>query len=133
MAYDYRVAVKADVKEWLADNFEYLEDAVDDTADVEAVAEFLNDELWADDAITGNGSGSYTMDREQAKEYVMANMPLAVEACREFDCIDKFADKVAENDWEWLDVTIRCYVLGEAIGAVIADAEALRGEDTADA
>lgn len=128
MAYDYREALKADVKAWLADNFEYLEDAVDDTADREAVEEFLNEQLWADDGVTGNASGSYTFCRETAKEYVQDNMDLAVEACREFDCINKFADAVADDDWEYLDVTIRCYLLGEIVGVVVSEAEELRGE-----
>ena len=128
MAYDYREAVREDVREWLANNFEYLEDSVDDTADREAVAEFLNGELWADDNVTGNASGSYTFSRAQAKEYVEDNMDLAVEACREFDCINKFADAIADNDYEFLDVTIRCYLLGEAIEAIIDEAEALRNE-----
>ena len=128
MAYDYREALREDVKAWLADNFEYLEDSVDDTTDREAVAEFLNDELWAEDSVTGNASGSYTFCRATAKEYVQDNMELAVEACREFDCINKFADAVAGEDWEYLDVTIRCYLLGEIVAEVVDEAEALRGE-----
>lgn len=127
MTYDYREAVKADVQDWLKENFEYLEDAVNDVTDREEVREFLNDELWADDGVTGNASGSYTFDRAQAKEYVEDNMELAVEACREFDCINKFADAIADSDYEFLDVTIRCYLLGEAIEAIIDEAEALRG------
>ena len=126
MAYDYREAMREDVKAWLADNFEYLEDSVDDTTDREAVAEFLNDMLWAEDSVTGNASGSYTFDRAQAKEYVDDNMELAVTACREFDCITKFADAITDGDYEFLDVTIRCYLLGEAIEAVIDEAVVLR-------
>ena len=128
MTYDYREAVKADIKAWLVDNFEQLEDSVDDTTDREEVAEFLHDELWAEDSVTGNASGSYTFNREQAKKYVNDNMELAVEACKEFDCIKKFADAIADNDYELLDVTIRCYLLGEVIDAVIDEAEELRGE-----
>lgn len=128
MAYDYREAVKADVQDWLKENFEYLEDAVDDVTDREEVREFLNDALWAEDSVTGNASGSYTFNRAQAKEYVEDNMKLAVEACREFDCINKFADAIEGEDWEYLDVTIRCYLLGEAIDEAIDRAEALRGE-----
>ena len=128
MAYDYREAVKADVKAWLADNFEYLEDAVDDTTDRDEVREFLNDTLWTVDSVTGNASGSYTFNRAEAKEYVNDNMELAVEAFREFDCINEFADAIADEDFERIDVTIRCYLLGEAIETVIDEAEALRGE-----
>lgn len=128
MACDYREAVKADVKAWLADNFEYLEDSVDDTTDRDEVREFLNDTLWTEDSVTGNASGSYTFNRAEAEEYVNDNMELAVEAFREFDCINEFADAIADEDFERIDVTIRCYLLGEAIETVIDEAEALRGE-----
>ena len=129
MAYDYREAVKADVKAWLADNFEYLEDAVDDTTDRDEVREFLNDTLWTEDSVTGNASGSYTFNRAEAKKYVKANIELAVEALTEFGYDMKhFGEKLQAEEWEYLDVTIRCYLLGEAIEAVIDEAEALRGE-----
>lgn len=30
MAYDYREAMKEDIREWIKDNYEYIEDSVDD-------------------------------------------------------------------------------------------------------
>ena len=84
--------------------------------------------LWTEDSVTGNASGSYTFDREQAKEYVSDNMELAVEACREFGCIEKFADAIADSDYEFLDVTIRCYLLGEVIEEILAETDAIMHE-----
>ena len=39
--------------------------------DPDELYETLYDELWVDDSVTGNGSGSYTFNREKAKEYVL--------------------------------------------------------------
>lgn len=129
MAYDYRETVKADVKQWVADNFEYIEDNVDDVTDRDEVREFLYDTLFVDDAVTGNASGSYTFNRWRAEEYVKDNLDLAVEALREFGYdMEHFGQKIADEEWEYLDVTIRCYLLGEAVEEVIDEAEALRGE-----
>ena len=120
MAYDYREALRNDIKEYINDNFEYIEENVDEPyQNRDEVEQFLYDELFVNDDVTGNASGSYTFDRAQAREYVEDNMKSAVEAYREFDCIDKFADAITENNYEAIDVTIRCYLLGEVLGEVL--------------
>lgn len=119
MAYDYREALRNDIREYINDNFEYIEDNVDEPyQNRDEVEQFLYDELFNDD-VTGNASGSYTFDRAQAREYVEDNMKLAVEAYRYFDHIDKFADAIVEEDYEEIDVTIRCHLLGEVLGEVL--------------
>ena len=118
MAYDYRETIRDDIRDYLEENREYIAEAVD-IEDREALEEYLNDTLWVEDGVTGNASGSYTFNRAQAKEYVEDNMELAVEAYREFDCINQFADAIADEEYEAIDVTIRCYLLGEAIGEVL--------------
>lgn len=74
----------------------------------------LYDELWVSDQITGNASGSYTLNAYFAAGYVMDNIDLLQEAIKEF-CID--ADKLAKHftDYEWQDVIIRCYLLSQAL------------------
>lgn len=120
MAYDYREAMKQDIREWIKENYEYIEDSVDDYKNAEEVCEFLNDELWTVDAVTGNASGSYTFNRKQAKEYVLANIDLAGKAMSEFGyTAEVFGEKILDEEWEWLDVTIRCYLLGEVIADVV--------------
>lgn len=120
MAYDYREAMKDDIREWIKDNYEYIEDSVDDYKNAEEVCEFLNDELWTEDAVTGNASGSYTFNAKQAKEYVLANIDLAGKAMEEFGyTAEAFGEKILDEAWEWLDVTIRCYLLGEVIADVV--------------
>ena len=119
--YDYREAMTEDVKQWITDEI----NLADWTEDREGLEQQLNDDLWTADSVTGNGSGSYTFNRVQASLYVLDNMDLLQEA------IDEFATdpatvgyKFISEDWEWFDVTIRCYLLGSIISDVLNEMEA---------
>jgi hypothetical protein len=82
--------------------------------------EYLNDTLWTDDSVTGNGSGSYTFNRYKAKEYVVDNMELVAEMADEFGVDNKtLGEKFRDEDWEYFDVSIRCYLLYQAITEAI--------------
>ena len=117
--YDYREAVKSDVLEYIKDeiNFEEFDS-------LEELEEKLNEDLWTADSVTGNASGSYTFNRVQAQIYILDGMDELEEAAREFD-IDPatIGDKFLESDWEYFDVTIRCYLLGECIAAALEEIE----------
>jgi len=117
MKYNYLEAMQADIIEYLENDLE-LKNFTDEHGDIDrdALTEYLNDELWTCDSVTGNASGSYTFNRLQAREYVIDNMDLLNEAIETF-CIDAetIADKFTSGNWEYFDVTIRCYVLSEAI------------------
>lgn len=120
--YNYYEAMKQDIKEYLNNNYvrERIEEQDITTAD--DLCEYLYDELWIEDSVTGNGSGSYTFNRNTAKEYVSDNLDLVKEMVQEFG-ID--ADTVCEHflneDYEWFDVSIRCYILGECIAEVVEE------------
>ena len=98
--YDYRAAVKSDVMDWLEDN---QEGRIDEDREQE-----LNDILWTEDSVTGNGSGSYTFNRWRAEENLCHNADLVAEAYSEFG---GDIHKEAESQ----DVTIRCYLLGQVL------------------
>ena len=114
--YDYREAMADDIKNAIEDNAEFW-GLAEMTA--EEAVELLTDKLWINDTVTGNGSGSYTFNRASAKEYVLDNMELCVEAFKEFCAVEQFAEKIANEDWEFLDVTIRCYLLPEMVEYVV--------------
>ena len=114
--YDYREAMADDIKNAIEDNGEFW-GLAEMTA--EEAVELLTGNLWTNDAVTGNGSGSYTFNRALAKEYVLDNMELCVEAFKEFCAVEQFAEKIANEDWEILDVTIRCYLLPEMVESVV--------------
>ena len=118
--YNYLEEMKKDIRTHLEDEYEYRYHDLDR----EELEEKLNDNLWDDDSITGNASGSYTFCRQTAKEYVIDNIDLCKESleclCTDSDII---ADKFLSEDWEYFDVTIRCYLLGQAIAEVLEEIE----------
>lgn len=117
--YDYLEAMKVDVKNYI-DNTIILSDY----SDREELEQYLNDTLWDDDSVTGNGSGSYTFSREEAKGYVIDNMDFCKEAVENF-CVSNstVVEKFLNENWEYFDVSIRCYLLGSAISEVLDEME----------
>ena len=98
----------------------------------EEVEEELNEKLWTVDSVTGNSSGSYTFNSNKAKEYVVENMDVLKEMVTEFDIDAKtVAEKFINEEWEYFDVSIRCYLLGSAIAAAI-DEEIEYSEEVTD-
>ena len=85
-------------------------------SDREELEEVANDSLWVDDSVTGNGSGSYTFCTWQAEENLCHNMDELEEACYEFG---QDIGEAVKQGAEYCDVTIRCYLLGQAISDAI--------------
>ena len=112
--YNYLENIKADVKEYI-DN----EINLKDFSDREELEEKLNEDLWTCDSVTGNASGSYYCNSWKAEEALAHNWDLLAEAMKEFSCEVDLLEKGAE----WADVTIRCYLLGQAIGEVLDEME----------
>ena len=89
-------------------------------SDREELEEVANDELWIDDSVTGNASGSYTFNMWQAEENLCHNMDELEEACNEFG---QDIGEAIKQGAEYCDVTIRCYLLSRAIEAAIYELE----------
>ena len=122
MAYNYLEELKSDVKNYIK---EVASDYMD-CEDIDELRENLYDNLWDEDSVTGNGSGSYTFNREEAKKYVADNLDLMVDAYKEFDSIEKLVNNLADSDFETIDVTIRCYLLSQALDEVLDDGDFLK-------
>lgn len=111
--YDYRGAMREDVREWLNNNQNgYISDDR---------REEIYDTLWTCDSVTGNASGSYTFSRWMAEENLCHNWDLLAEAADEF-CIESVGFSKGAEYW---DVTIRCYLLSQVLAEVV---EAWNGE-----
>lgn len=118
--YDYLEQVTADVRDYVEQEIDLTEWA----GDRDGLEEKLSDDLWTCDSVTGNASGSYTFNRVQAQIYVLDGMDELQEAVNEFGIdSETIGEKFLESDWEYFDVTIRCYLLGQAITAVLDDLE----------
>lgn len=126
--YNYLEAVKDDVETWLVDNssqFEEIKDnnKIDGVIDWDGVKEDLNDILWNEDSITGNGSGSYTYNKKKARDYLFDDglqylEDLVDEGWLTYESIGK---DITNYNFESLDVSLRCYFLSQAIEEVITD------------
>ena len=119
--YDYREAVKNDVLRAIRDN--YTEEEIrENLEDPDDFAEKLHDDLWTDDSVTGNGSGSYTFSTWKAEENLTHNWDLVEETAAEF-CCDPVIGTDYKNGPEFWDVSIRCYLLGTAISEALEELE----------
>ena len=116
--YDYLESVKQDVTNYLIENSDYIKERIakGEISDFDELSEYLNEELFCDDSVTGNASGSYTCDAWEAEENICHNLNLLGEALTEFG---NGADYLLKNGAEAADVTIRCYLLGQAINEVL--------------
>ena len=112
---NYIESVRECVSDYIQENYT-SEEISEKMQDREAFAEELNDNCWIADEVTGNASGSFTFSRSEAKENVLSDIDTIREALQEF-CVeaDTIAKKFLDEDWEYFDVTARCYVLGQAI------------------
>lgn len=114
--YDYYSAVKEDVKNVVVNEYNYIEELKKDREEFE---QRLYDELWVNDSVTGNSSGSYTFNAWQAEENICHNMDLLKEACDGFNT--DLADIIESA--ESCDVTIRCYLLSQSISEILDELE----------
>lgn len=111
--YDYETAVRDDVRTYIDDYIDF-----DDwKGKRDELEEKLNDDLWIEDSVTGNASGSYTFSTWTAEEYICHNMDLVGKA------YDEFCSKPDWTSAESMDVTVRCYLLGGAIHDVLDELE----------
>ena len=108
--YNYLEQIKKDVKNFIEEN-----DIVVTVDNREEIEEQLNDELWNDDDITGNETGSYFCNPDRAAEAIALNWDLLAEA------LEDFGYENIKNGTNCCDVLIRCYLLPQAISEVIEE------------
>ena len=117
--YNYKEAVKADVREWMEENREQWEDL--DRADAEQV---IYDGTWADDSVTGNASGSYTMSRYEARRNFFEDEETDDYISEMLDdgfITFKDLEHIKSSDWEWFDVVIRCWLLSGCVSEAVSE------------
>ena len=108
--YNYREVVKSDCIDAIREYIEYHEDEIRGMSKTR-LEEKMYDEFFVEDSVTGNASGSYTFNAYEAEQNLSGNWDLAKEAMEEFGCKENPFDKGPE----WVDVTIRCYLLGQCL------------------
>lgn len=117
--YDYYASVKTDILTHITENYtvDYL---IDNLEDVETFIQDLEDDCWADDSVTGNASGSYFCNCQEAKQAVIDNFELLFECFSEF-CYDakQIGKLFIAQSWETMDVIIRCYILYDCCERIV--------------
>lgn len=111
--YDYKEEIKNDVLDYIKNEVDF-----NDFEDLEELGKFLNDELFINDSVTGNASGSYTFSTYEAEKNICHNLDLLGEALEEFGSSP--ADILSKGA-EAADVIIRCYLLGECIAEALTE------------
>ncbi len=109
--YNYEEAVLEDVKEAILERLRYGDYVEFD--DLEDAQDAIQESLWTDDGVTGNGSGSYTFNTFMAELYLVNNGDLYG------DALDELGGEYDRSP-EARDVTIRCHLLGSAISEALA-------------
>lgn len=118
--YNYYRAMKEDVKEMIR-----TYDACGGFCEIDSIdelADWIQETAWDDDSVTGNASGSYTFSRVEAKANVLDNMDLLLEMAESFgETAEQIGQHFLNEDWEYFDVSIRCYILGDVAYSVAAE------------
>ena len=113
MLYNYHIAVKDDIREYIKENYGSV---------TEEMRNDVFDEVLGDDSVTGNASGSYTMNRAVAKEYIIENIDLLKKAADEYGFDKKdIGEQFLSEQWEYLDVLIRFYLVGEYFDDIFSE------------
>lgn len=112
--YDYLEHVTADVIAAICDSYTPAEIRERIDEDRERFAQDLNDDLWTDDSVTGNSSGSYYCTPWQAEEALAHNWDMIGDMIAEYGEPDIF-----RQGPEHIDTAIRCYLLYQAIDAAL--------------
>lgn len=129
--YNYLKEMTRDIVDYVKDNYTLKDLENPDFRDT------LYDELWIEDDVTGNGvRGSYWTINGKSKSRAIVfsgtNVDLLVEALEEFG--NEIADyKRALKDPNFADITIRCYLLGEAIDKALQILPEILREEELDA
>lgn len=112
--YNYLEQVTSDAKEAILERMDEW-----DFSNRDELEQIANDELWTDDSVTGNASGSYYCNTWKAEEAICHNWDLLEEA------IDEFGGEgdILKQGAEACDVTIRCYLLSQAINTALDELE----------
>lgn len=100
---------------------DYIDEVADDAREVIANGEYdwcedleqVVDELWTDDSVTGNGSGSYYFDAEKARQ-ATRDLIWDSDFLEELEGLGWSLAEALKDGPEALDVTARCLALGLA-------------------
>ena len=121
--YDYRRAIIDDVKDWIVNETDIIEEGIQEDRD-DDLYNWIYEEVFNEDSVTGNGSYYYGTE-DFCSECLSGNFDILYEAAHEF-AIDNEVNiliKHYENQdlARYFDCTIRCYLLMECVYAAVEE------------
>lgn len=109
--YNYKDNVKNAIIEYMKNNPDF---------NLEEEESYNN--LMNSDDITGTLSGSYTIDREKAKQNISGNEYLIYDLVNnDYATYEEIGKYLSEANYEKIDVVIRCYVFNKVIDRAIEE------------
>ena len=103
----------------ISDSIEYAikYDGVD--CDFDSIKDYV---LERKDEITGNDNGSYTTNRERAKENVMDYFGIFYDAVQWYVISEETVGNMFLNEnWEWMDVICREYIFDKYLDDILEE------------
>ena len=115
--YDYRRAITDDIKDWIVNNTDLIENGYMEGRD-DDLYNWIYDEVFDEDSITGNGTYYYGTE-EFCSECLSGNFNLLYPAMETFG-VDNEINVVLKHYENkdlarYFDCTIRCYLLMDCI------------------
>ena len=115
--YDYKRAITDELIDWIVNDTDILEERINDRDD-EDIYNWIYDEVFDNDSITGNGAYYYDTE-DKCSEYLSGNFDLLYAAMREFaidDEVNVLIEHYESKDLaRYFDCIIRCYLLMDCI------------------
>lgn len=121
MNYNYLEAMVEDITEWM----EYNNFDLSEYTDIDEAHEYLYDELWGEDDITGNGEMGYAT-KVDYENYLCHNWDALIDAVENF-CIDanEIINLLEKHNvvaiLQYCDILIRLNTLDMAIDTALED------------
>ena len=121
MSYNYLEAMVEDITEWM----EYNNFDLSEYTDLEEAHEYLHDELWGEDDVTGNGEMGYAT-KVDYENYLCHNWDALIDAVENF-CIDanEIINLLEKHNvvaiLQYCDTLIRLNTLDMAIETALED------------
>ena len=121
MKYNYEEIIIRDIKDWIINETDILTNR-DAYGTEEELIDWIEDQVWAEDSVTGNGDFSYA-DEDECSKFLAGNSDLLYEA---LDSLGTSSNSLVEHYYnrnlsQYFDTTIRCYLLAQCIERAIEE------------
>ena len=112
--YNYKEEIKKDIKKYIED------EKILESYEGNDLFEDLNNILWNESSITGNGADYYDTP-SKCEEYLNGNFRLLLDALHDFGADFKSLPDDENELFQYADTTIRCYLLWECLNEVLKE------------